>query len=202
MKGISLVDPSFADAQQGAPEDELHGVAVRMPLMDYATLSKQEGGYLVATVSILAYDGRALIGQIYSLPPEKVQPTDIPCSERYLNVLVSGAKEAGLKAEYIAALAARPFYTPSADTLAKRLAMCVSPATLPPITVAELQDYADQPRGTVRAFRQKFTFEDAIGSHACSLQANTRVTNGIPLGCLLLLPVNTVNCVQTLKGKA
>jgi hypothetical protein len=26
-----------------------------------------------------------------------------------------------------------------------------------------------------------------------------RVTNDIPLGCPLLLPVNTVNCVQTLK---
>jgi hypothetical protein len=49
-------------------------------------------------------------------------------------------------------------------------------------------------------FRQKFTLEDAIGSHACSLEANTRVTNGIPLGSSLLLPVDTVNCVQTLKG--
>jgi hypothetical protein len=29
----------------------------------------------------------------------------------------------------------------------------------------------------------------------------TRVTNGIPLGCSLLLPVSTVNCVQTLKGR-
>jgi hypothetical protein len=30
-------------------------------------------------------------------------------------------------------------------------------------------------------------------------EANTRVTNGIPLGSSLLLPVCTVNCVQTLK---
>jgi hypothetical protein len=48
-------------------------------------------------------------------------------------------------------------------------------------------------------FRQKFTLEDAVGSHACSLEANMRVTNGIPLGSSLLLPVHTVNCVQTLK---
>jgi hypothetical protein len=53
--------------------------------------------------------------------------------------------------------------------------------------------------GMVRVFRQKFTLEDAIGSHACSLEANMRVTNGIPLGSSLLLPVCTVNCVQTLK---
>jgi hypothetical protein len=36
-----------------------------------------------------------------------------------------------------------------------------------------------------------------IGSHA---QASRRVTNGIPLGCSPLLPVDTVNCVQTLKA--
>jgi hypothetical protein len=53
----------------------------------------------------------------------------------------------------------------------------------------------------VRVFRQKFTLEDAIGSHACSLEANMRVTNGIPLGSSLLLPVCTVTCVQTLKVK-
>jgi hypothetical protein len=52
---------------------------------------------------------------------------------------------------------------------------------------------------TVRVFRQKFTLEDVIGCHACSLEANTRVTNDIPLGSSLFLPVDTVNCVQTLK---
>jgi hypothetical protein len=49
-------------------------------------------------------------------------------------------------------------------------------------------------------FRQKFTLDDAIGSHACSLEANTRVTNGIPLGSSPLVPVDTVNCVATLKA--
>jgi hypothetical protein len=53
--------------------------------------------------------------------------------------------------------------------------------------------------GTVHVFRQKVTLEDAIGSHACPLQANMRVTNGIPLGSSLLLPVCTVNCAATLK---
>jgi hypothetical protein len=51
-------------------------------------------------------------------------------------------------------------------------------------------------------FQQNFTLEDAIGSHACSLEANKRVTNGIPHGCSLLLPVGTAICVQTLKGEA
>jgi hypothetical protein len=48
-------------------------------------------------------------------------------------------------------------------------------------------------------FLQEFTLEDAIGSHACLLEANTHVTNGIPLGSSILLPVDTVNCVATLK---
>jgi hypothetical protein len=52
---------------------------------------------------------------------------------------------------------------------------------------------------TVRVFRQKSTLKDAIGSHACLLEAYMRVSNGIPLGCPLFLPVHTVNCVQTLK---
>jgi hypothetical protein len=53
--------------------------------------------------------------------------------------------------------------------------------------------------GTVRVFRQNFAPEGAIGSHACSLVANMRVTYGIPLGSPSLLHVGTVNSVQTLK---
>jgi hypothetical protein len=45
-----------------------------------------------------------------------------------------------------------------------------------------------------------FALEDIIGAHACSLEMSMCVTTGIPLGCSLLLPVDAVNCVQTLKG--
>jgi hypothetical protein len=48
--------------------------------------------------------------------------------------------------------------------------------------------------------QQKFTLEDAIGSHASSLEAAMRVTNAIPLGSPLPLTVVTVNCVATLKA--
>jgi hypothetical protein len=47
--------------------------------------------------------------------------------------------------------------------------------------------------------RHKFTPEDAIGSQDAWLQTSMRVTNGIQLGCSLLLPVRTVNSVQTQK---
>jgi hypothetical protein len=54
--------------------------------------------------------------------------------------------------------------------------------------------------GTVRVFRQKITLEDAIGSHACSLKASMRVTNGMPLRRQLPLTFTTVNPVQTPKA--
>jgi L-rhamnonate dehydratase len=44
--------------------------------------------------------------------------------------------------------------------------------------------------GTVRVFRQNLALEDAIGSHACSLEANMSVTNDIPLRSPLLLPLS------------
>jgi hypothetical protein len=42
---------------------------------------------------------------------------------------------------------------------------------------------------TVFVFRQDFALEHAVGSHSCSLEANMRVTNSIPLGSPLLLPL-------------
>jgi carboxypeptidase C (cathepsin A) len=44
-------------------------------------------------------------------------------------------------------------------------------------------------------FRQKLALVDAICSHACSLEANMRVINDIPLGCPLPLIIATVNSV-------
>jgi hypothetical protein len=38
-------------------------------------------------------------------------------------------------------------------------------------------------------------------SHACSLEANMRLTNCIPLGSPLLLPVGTVNSITTLQAR-
>jgi hypothetical protein len=54
----------------------------------------------------------------------------------------------------------------------------------------------------VRVFRQDFALEDAIGFHACSLEANMRVTNGIPLGESTALTVAIINHVETPKVRA
>jgi hypothetical protein len=54
--------------------------------------------------------------------------------------------------------------------------------------------------GAVIGIEEKtIALEDAIGSHACSLEASMRVTNAIHLGCSLLLSVGTVNSVQPLQ---
>jgi hypothetical protein len=45
--------------------------------------------------------------------------------------------------------------------------------------------YAFTERARFFFFRQEFTPEDASGTHACSLEANMRVTNGMPLGSSL-----------------
>jgi hypothetical protein len=50
-------------------------------------------------------------------------------------------------------------------------------------------------RGAV--FHRNFHSRNAIGSHACSLEASRRVTNDIILGCSLFLPVHIVNRVRT-----
>ena len=51
---LALVEPSFADARPGAPEDEIHGVAVRLPAADYARLAAQESSYADPTVTVVA----------------------------------------------------------------------------------------------------------------------------------------------------
>jgi hypothetical protein len=54
---------------------------------------------------------------------------------------------------------------------------------------------------TVRSSQHQFTLEDAIGSHACSLDALACVRpNAIPFGVEILLPVGTVHSVQALKA--
>jgi hypothetical protein len=52
--------------------------------------------------------------------------------------------------------------------------------------------------GSVRVSRQKFIY--TRGSHTCSLETSMRATIGIPRGGSLLLPVSTVNCIQTLQN--
>lgn len=154
---LALVEPSFADARPGAADDEIHGVAVRLPAADYARLAAQEASYAEAAVTVAAYDGRAIAARLFTMraAPAEGAP-DVPCSRRYLGVLVSGAREAGLQEAYVARLAARPTYAASAETLARRAAALGdgerAAAALPALTVADLASgWAPAPRGGAAA---------------------------------------------------
>jgi hypothetical protein len=53
--------------------------------------------------------------------------------------------------------------------------------------------------GTVCVFEQNGTLQDAVGSHACWLEASMCVAISMPLGRPLPLTVATMNCIETLK---
>mmetsp|Transcript_115736 Transcript_115736/g.360479 ORF Transcript_115736/g.360479 Transcript_115736/m.360479 type:complete len:330 (-) Transcript_115736:129-1118(-) len=157
--GLDDVEPSFGNAMppaegvEGVPEgggggDELHGVALRLSPesmdkmdrmegvpADWATNTQRTRGYRKAAVTVRAYDGRTLRAWVFtSIAP---RPEDVPCSKRYLNVLVSGAREAGLSAEYIESLSSRRCFNPIEETMALRARMPPL-AALTGMTVEEL----------------------------------------------------------------
>lgn len=122
--GLSSVEPSFGDCQPQSG-GEIHGVALKLTKEDMNAMDAQEGynpnstkGYKKIEVTVNAYDGRTFLAWVYSARQPK--PVSTHCSQRYLNVLVSGAKDAGLDPEYIEKLSKLPTYTPTPETLALR----------------------------------------------------------------------------------
>mmetsp|Transcript_26026 Transcript_26026/g.63145 ORF Transcript_26026/g.63145 Transcript_26026/m.63145 type:complete len:294 (-) Transcript_26026:7-888(-) len=140
LAGFDRVEPAFANAMQGDPSDEIHGVAIKLSLEDGEKMDRMEGGYAKKNVVVTAYDGREIKAYLYTR--EKEDKTEYLPSKRYLDVLVSGAKAAGLDEHYTARLARLPTYAPTPETLALRKTL-PSPQSLPPITVADL---AGKPR--------------------------------------------------------
>ena len=61
--------------------------------------------YKAVMTNLELYDGRVVQGQIYTRDKEKLDNLGLP-SKRYLNLIINGAKEAGLNAEYVAKLEA------------------------------------------------------------------------------------------------
>ncbi len=88
-------------------------------------------------VSLEAYDGRTLQAQIYTV--DDSLPEDEP-SQRYLDIIISGATKAGLKDDYIQKLRARPVYTPPHWVLKVREKR-PKLSELKPITVEELSKH-------------------------------------------------------------
>ncbi len=122
---------------QRHPNDEVHGVAFLMEPQSIANLDKYEMciGYTKYMVDMEAYDGRKLQGFVYCA--EKEHPKNIFPTRRYMNVVIEGAKQAGLKPNYIEKLKAIPTYVPDASIIAKR-EVIPKPESLPLFTVEEL----------------------------------------------------------------
>jgi hypothetical protein len=169
LGGFEFVEPSFANAIAASPADEIHGVALKLSLADMASLDSQEGvkpdgsqgqGYAKLSVRVTAYDGREIDAYIYSKQHTKLGTTEVPCSRRYLKILVDGGTAAGLDPDYVARLAALPTYTPSAATLALR-ATLPPVADLPRMTVAELT--ATETEGTGGEAPSEFAHVSVLG---------------------------------------
>jgi len=140
FKGFHLVEPGFAGLLL-SPGSEVHGLAVYMDKESADILDKSEGhhnssfGYGKELVSFKTYDGRDLEGFIF-IGRDPNAKEYLP-SKRYLNLVISGAKEAGLDDEYIKKLESQPTYTPSEATLKAR-ELRPKPEDLPVITFDEL----------------------------------------------------------------
>jgi hypothetical protein len=143
-RGFDLVEPSFATTKVN-PDDLIHGVSTLFTIKDAVSLNSQEAvgsAYNLEVHKVLLYDGvTELDVEVYV--PAKPLPLEFPegeCSTRYRDILVTGAKEAGLDEAWIQKLESLPVYTPSTETLAKR--QLVPPvSSLPRMTIAELAQH-------------------------------------------------------------
>ena len=133
-----FVDPAFGSAYPKEGE-EIHGLAYAVNKEDFDKCNKMEGGdgfYNRHMVTLHLYDGRKVEGQIYS--KKNVTEEGTP-SKRYLNLIINGAKEAGLDAAYIEKVKAHPIYTTPPEVLEQRK-LIPKPEELPQIGFAELKE--------------------------------------------------------------
>eukprot|EP00457_Paulinella_chromatophora_P011153 gb/GEZN01011280.1/.p1 GENE.gb/GEZN01011280.1/~~gb/GEZN01011280.1/.p1 ORF type:complete len:335 (+),score=36.36 gb/GEZN01011280.1/:104-1108(+) len=151
IPAMTLVEPSFANVERGGPTDEVHGVVFEMSLDCCAKLDAVEQAYKKTTVQVLPYPAPGQKAPLYIsafvYENKKHFGKEIPPSRRYLDVLVRGARMAGLHSTYIAKLQNTKTYTASADTLRARETVLVQRANLPPMTAAELAQFQSAGNG-------------------------------------------------------
>jgi len=146
--GIDFVEPSFATMKRD-PNGTVHGVSILFAASDKENLDKQEGAppygtnYFIEVCPLEVYGGESLDAEVYV--SSKPLPLDLPegcCSERYRDILVKGAMEADLDADWISKLRALPV-----EVLARRAAL-PSPSELPAMTIEELKQHNGEHEGT------------------------------------------------------
>jgi hypothetical protein len=126
LRGVPGVEPAFGNIKPN-PTAEIHGLLHKMTGEEFKYLLTTEGGggerdtgYIPTLLPVLAYDGRVI--QAYALVVRQNSPAihqqhHLP-SNRYLNLLVRGAKHHGVEESYIEYLESLPFHTKSKPVLA------------------------------------------------------------------------------------
>jgi len=165
MPGMNMCEPWFANSVKGSESDEIHGIALCMTEESCKKMDGQEGvgggGYQKIVVDLETYDGRKIKSFMYFIEKgEEGNP-----SARYLNILVKGAKEAGLKEDYITQLANHPVFVPSEEQIANR-SKIPDPSSLPKITIEELASFpkGDDTEGGAHTAIFGYVMHFAVGS--------------------------------------
>jgi len=96
--GYPLVEPAFANLKP-SKGSEVHGVAFAMSKASMERMDSIEPEeYTKKKVTLQAYDGRELNGFVYYFDKSSEEK---PPSERYMSIIVTGARNAGLKEDYL-----------------------------------------------------------------------------------------------------
>jgi hypothetical protein len=118
--GPPFVDPSFASCRE-APEQTLYGVAFRITKEQAAGLDQQEAGYDVKGCKFVDIQGEEILNVGLYVPQRSVDRALPQPSLRYLRLMRSGARQAGLSADYIKVLDDTPHYQTSPEIRAVTL---------------------------------------------------------------------------------
>lgn len=120
---VGGIEPAFANIEP-APGRSVHGVLWKIPDEEFKRLLTTESpNYEPVEVEVQAHESGTV--KAMALRSRKLQP-DTPPSRRYLGLLLAGAREHGLPAEYIAELAARrTAYVPIVSELFEHVAVPV-----------------------------------------------------------------------------
>merc|ERR1711990_440758 len=109
---MQYFEPSFANLTE-SEGDEVHGVLSKLSKEDAEKLVRMERTYERVERDFLTYDGQKIHGFFFQGLTAKLGPVDVACSQRYRDIIVKGAMEAGLRENYVAKLREIPVYSPS-----------------------------------------------------------------------------------------
>lgn len=79
----------------------VHGILYRFSHVDFTRLTNMEYGYYPIEMEVEAQDGRIIRAVVYRTPNDHRIKDDLPVPDRYIQLIVKGAKEWNLDTNYI-----------------------------------------------------------------------------------------------------